>query len=303
MHQSRLFIEAREALARRAAHLVETQFGEEAFAVALFETDEAKGLWSLSVYVAGDIAAGFALRIDKALAADGLALQLHCEEIAGEDWVTRSLAGLPPVRVGRFLVHGGHDADAPAANDLAIRIEAGEAFGTGHHGTTAGCLAEIGAVLRRRRFARCLDLGTGSGVLAIALAKALKRPVLASDIDPVSVRVARANARSNGVGPLVACARAAGFAHRAIAARAPFDLIVANILAGPLQAMAGGFSRHAAPGATVILSGLLPHQRARILAHFRLQGFVHRRTFLRDGWLVLTLEMAAGSKPGFRRRG
>jgi ribosomal protein L11 methyltransferase len=299
MPQSRLHLEAPEAEARRAAAAVEAELGEEEYAVALFETDAAKGLWSLSVYAEADRAGALARRIAAAFARAGIDRHPAVEPIGQENWVARSLAGLPPVRVGRFLVHGGHDAGAPRAGDHAILIEAGEAFGTGHHGTTAGCLGEIALALRKRNFSSCLDLGTGSGVLAIALAKARRAPVLASDIDPVSVRVARANARLNGVAPLVACVRAAGFAHPAIARRAPFDLIVANILAGPLAALAPGFRAHAAPDATVILSGLLATQRARILAAFRLQGFVHRRSLLRDGWLTLTL---AGSRR-LRRRG
>ena len=162
-------------------------------------------------------------------------------------------------------------------NETGIEIEAGQAFGTGHHGTTAACLVEIDRVARQRPIRNALDLGTGSGVLAIAIAKAAKARVVASDIDPLAAKIANENARLNGVGRLVTTIAAAGLGRNAIRARGPFDLIVANILAGPLVALAPSIRRSLAPGGTLILSGLLPEQRRRIVAAYRGQGLRLKR--------------------------
>jgi len=213
-------------------------------------------------------------------------------ELADENWVAKSLKGLKPVRAGRFLVHGSHDRDRVRENDLAIEVEAGEAFGTGHHGTTAACLIAIDRVLRARPVRNALDLGTGTGVLAIAIAKAARAPVLASDIDPVATRIAEENARLNGVAALVHAVTAPGLAKAIFAAAGPFDLIVANILAGPLTMLAPAICRRLAPGGTVILSGLLVSQRARIVAAYRAQGLRLARGIEREGWLTLTFERA-----------
>ena len=159
------------------------------------------------------------------------------------DWVAKSLEGLAPVRVGRFLVHGRHDRAIVRGNDLSIEIEAAQAFGTGHHGTTAGCLAAIDRVAKTRRIRRALDVGTGSAVLAIAIAMRLKTPVLASDIDPLAIRIAAGNARLNGAAPWLRTVCAAGVDRREFAVPGGFDLVVANILAGPLVALAPALRR------------------------------------------------------------
>src|SRR5262249_24500575 len=147
------------------------------------------------------------------------------------NWVAKSLEGLPPVTAGGFYVYGSHDEAQPAAGLIPIHIDAAQAFGTGHHGTTTGCLEAIAMTVRRRRPERMLDVGTGPGVLAIALAKRTRLPVVASDIDPVATRTALQNARDNGVGHLVTAVTAPGLGHPLIAREAPYDLIVANILA------------------------------------------------------------------------
>lgn len=210
-------------------------------------------------------------------------------QLPDTDWVAKSLEGLTPVRVGRFLVHGSHDRAKRRANDLAIEIEAGQAFGTGHHGTTAGCLAAIDRLAKTNSIRNALDVGTGSGVLAIAIAKRCKAPVVASDIDPVAVRIADENLRLNGIRPLVRTLCATGTAGRAFARPGGFDLIVANILAGPLVGLAPSIRRRLAPGGTVILSGLLANQRNRVAAAYRAQGLRLVRAETRDGWVTLTL--------------
>jgi ribosomal protein L11 methyltransferase len=222
-------------------------------------------------------------------------------ELPDTDWVARSLEGLRPVRAGRFLVHGSHDRGERRPNDIAIEIEAGEAFGTGHHGTTVGCLREIDRLGKIRRFRRPLDIGTGSGVLAIAMAKLWHVPILATDIDPVAVRVARGNARLNGacdMRPILAGGPGNTFLGRAM----PFDLIVANILAGPLQAMARPIERALSDDGMVVLSGLLPGQGSRIVAAYRRVGLALMRAGETDGWLTLTLgRKTAGVRAGTGR--
>lgn len=206
------------------------------------------------------------------------------------DWVMRSLKGLHPVRAGGFYVYGSHETAPPPAGLIPIRIDAAQAFGTGHHETTTGCLEALSLVLRTRRPARPLDLGTGTGVLAIAAAKRLRVPVIATDIDPVAVRIARENARINGVAPYIIPVVADGLAHRTIRGNAPFDLILANILAGPLVSLAPGIGRIAAPGAVVILSGLLDTQARRVRAAYRRAGMVLIEKRVRKDWATLILE-------------
>ena len=224
-------------------------------------------------------------------------------ELPETDWVAKSLEGLKPVRAGRFLVHGSHDRDRLKPNDISIEIEAGQAFGTGHHGTTAGCLVAIEAAAKAGAIRKALDIGTGSGVLAIAIAKLAKAQVLASDIDPVATRIAGENVRLNGVAARVHTVTATGLNGSAFDRDAPFDLIVANILAGPLAALAPAIRRHTAPGATVILSGLLPEQRRRIVAAYRGTGLVLVRSTILDGWLTLVLRRPGLLRSSPRRRG
>ncbi|MBN8994532.1 MAG: 50S ribosomal protein L11 methyltransferase [Rhizobiales bacterium] len=250
--------------------------------------------WQVLVYF--EEAPGAAERKALATAAAGIIGTKAAFAIAAlpdQNWVARSLEGLKPVRAGRFLVHGRHDRARVRENDIAIEVEAGEAFGTGHHGTTAACLIAIDRVLRSRPVRNALDLGTGTGVLAIAITRAAKAPVVASDIDAVATRIAEENARLNGVAGLVHAVTAPGLSKSVFADAGPFDLIVANILAGPLVMLAPAIRRHLAPGGTVILSGLLVSQRARIVAAYRAQGLRLAGGIEREGWLTLTFRRAS----------
>ncbi len=287
--QHRHYIETDIRLAYQINDILDVEFEEDGIAVSLFEVDESKSIWCVSIYVASEQSGDFKTRMKTALAESGIRAEIETETILPIDWIAKTLRQLNPVRAGRFLVHGSHDAQAAKFNDIAIEIDAGLAFGTGHHGTTAGCLEMLEQQLKSRQYFNSLDLGTGSGVLAIAFAKACKKEVLASDIDPVATEVARQNARLNGVGNLVTCVTASGLNHRKIISRTPYDLIIANILARPLQDMAKDFATHLAPGGTAILSGLLPHQKARIVAAFRIQGLRFAKAHIRDGWLTLVL--------------
>jgi len=207
------------------------------------------------------------------------------------NWVARSLEGLPPVIAGGFYVYGSHET-APVPGGLTpIRIDAAQAFGTGHHETTTGCLEAIDRILKRTKPSRMIDVGTGTGVLAIALAKRTRRTVIASDIDPISVTTTIENASFNGVGRQIIAIEATGVNHPTIAQNAPYDLIVANILAGPLMALAPSIGRIAQKGATIILSGILQHQARGVINAYARQGMVLNQKLQRKDWTTLILEM------------
>ena len=211
------------------------------------------------------------------------------EPLPDQDWIRLSQLGLPPVRAGRFFVYGAHDQGKVPAGVIPIRIEAGLAFGTGHHETTALCLSVL-RELAHRPFKNVLDLGSGTGLLAIGAAKLWKKPLLASDIDPVAVDVTVENARVNGVGPLVRAVTADGLVHPVLAAHAPYDLVIANILAGPLTRLAPQIVTALKPGGMLVLSDLLHNQEAMELSFYHRLRFLGRR---REGpWSALVLEKA-----------
>lgn len=215
---------------------------------------------------------------------------VHVALVPDQDWVKLSQEGLPPVRAGRFFVYGAHDRGSVPPGVIPLRIEAGLAFGTGHHESTALCLALISDLARRRRFTRVLDLGCGTGVLAIAIARLWRVPVVAADIDPVAVEVTRDNARTNETAPSLRTIAADGLTHRAIGASAPYELIVANILAGPLTRLAPSIAAALAPSGCVLLSGLLRWQENLVLSYYRPHG-LRLRARKRDGnWSALMLE-------------
>ena len=210
------------------------------------------------------------------------------DPLPDQDWIRLSQEGLPPVRAGRFFVYGAHDAGTVPHGVIPMRIEAGLAFGTGHHETTALCLGALSDIARQRQFFNVLDLGCGTGLLAIGAAKLWKRRVLASDIDPIAVEVTRDNARANGVGPLVTALTAEGLTNPLLANAAPYDLLIANILAGPLTQLAPAIQRVLAPGAVLLLSGLLTNQEKLVTSFYQSLRFVGAR---RSGpWSALVLE-------------
>lgn len=197
-------------------------------------------------------------------------------------------ADIAPVEIGRFAINGT-GGQPEETSRITIRLDAALAFGDGHHPTTAGCLRALHTLLDTDRYTNILDLGCGSAILAIATAKATGSPVLASDVDPIAVRAALNNVRQNGVDALVHVIRADGFTHGRIISQAPFDLLFANILANPLMSLAKEMKRHMRPGGTAILSGFLPHQTQRIVAHYSSIGFTVERSELIEQWNTLIL--------------
>jgi ribosomal protein L11 methyltransferase len=273
--------------ARRISNFLERTWAESGAAISLDERPD--GLWSVGAYFEEGEPAELSALLRDQIGADAFGAPLNVETLPKTDWVAAGLAALPPVAAGRFLLHGSHHRDRLPAGRVTIEIEAGLAFGTGHHASTAGCLAALHRLLQARRFTRPLDLGTGSGVLAIALAKVLRRPVLAGDIDPVAASVAAANAAKNRVGGLVRVVAAAGVRHPAMRAGAPFDLVVANILAEPLVRLAPELAPLIARNGILVLAGLLPQQRGRVTAAYAAQGLALLSARIFDGWSVLVL--------------
>jgi ribosomal protein L11 methyltransferase len=287
--QTRLHVAIDNAGADRLFPALEAAFEEDGLPLSVFDLDEANGIKEVSLYVTDEVD-GIERRLRAVMAGVGIDAAIDREVLPDIDWVSKSLEGLQPVRAGRFLVHGSHDRHRRRPGDLAIEIEAGLAFGTGHHGTTAGCLEMIETVVRRDHPKNALDLGTGSAVLAIALAKLAHIPVLATDIDPVATRVAAQNVKLNQVSAYVETRTAAGFGDTIFRARAPFDLIVANILARPLMRLAPDMARSVRPGGSLILSGILERQRNAVIAAYAGQSFRHVRTLWRGEWVTLHLK-------------
>jgi ribosomal protein L11 methyltransferase len=279
-----------EQTAKRVVDLLTESFFEGQAAIAAFEGPA--GRWHITMHFAQAPDETSIRELVAVAAGDEVAQDIAFDTVEAKDWVKATLEELVPVRAGRFIVHGRHDRAKVPTNKLGIEIEAALAFGTGHHGTTRGCLLLLDEVLKARHPRCVLDLGTGTGVLAIAAAKALHRAVLASDIDPASVRVARDNARLNQAGNLVQTIRTSGFSAPQFKAHGRFDLVLANILANPLRQMATPMTRHLAPSALVILSGLLPSQAAGVIAAYRARGLVVLRHLRIEGWSSLLMRHA-----------
>lgn len=269
--------------AETAAAAIDADPVLEAATYSILEEDEDRGVWRIDAFpVSAEEAAG----IEAALRS--LPLKVTVEPLADEDWLAMSLSGLPPVRAGRFFVYGLHDQGAVPGNAVALRIEAGAAFGTGHHGTTVGCLAAFDDLLKARRFERVLDVGAGTGVLAIAAAKTGSKVAVGTDIDAPSVRIASENAQVNNANARFVLA--SGLNHRLVAEHGPYDLVFANILAPPLVALAQDIKTALKSGGVAILSGLLRTQERRVKAAYLSRGFRVRRRLYRDAWATLVLD-------------
>ena len=303
--------------AQKIADALTESFEAEQFAASAFE--EASGRWSLAIHFRRQPDEAAVRALIGSAAGSAAARALVFETLAPTDWVRKSLEGLAPVEAGRFVVHGAHDRARVRANRTSIEIEAALAFGTGHHGTTRGCLLALDRIVKARRRRRSnsagstlprkperrtvvLDIGTGTGVLAIAAAKALRRPVVASDIDARAVTIARDNARINRVGAVVEVVHAAGVLTAPFRARAPYGLIFANILLDPLKALATPMARLVAPNGLLVLSGLLTAQAGAALASYRARGLALVRRVMLEGWATLILVRPARSRRATRGR-
>ena len=267
--------------------------------------DDGSGHWCIEAYFAEppDLAVLTRILQDE-LGPEAVLPDPLIQELADRNWVALAQRGLAPVSTGRFCVHGSHDRARVAGSPFPIEIDAGEAFGTAHHGTTQGCLLALDRLLKRRRFRNVADIGTGSGVLAIATAKALRTSkVVASDIDPVAIRVTQENIRKNGARANVKAFCATGFQHPHLRRKASFDLIFANILAGPLKALAGDISYALTPGGQAILSGLMDEQARRVEGHCRSHELRLDSRIRINGWTTLILSKGSNSKKKNRRDG
>ena len=270
MDTIRVRIPALEAQAKALSDIMEFRFEDDGFPVAVFESSKDGKVWTAEVLVLNstvkDARAEVQARLSDQFAGGVLPENTEIEVLPEINWVAKSLEGLKPVVAERIVVHGAHDRDAVGASQIGIEIEAAQAFGTGHHGTTEGCLLELQRLLKRQSYRRMLDLGTGTGVLAIALAKLTGQRVLATDIDPIAVEAAVENARKNNVGPLFKAFTGAGVDDRRFGEQGPFELIVANILAKPLMQMSAKIVAHLAGKATLVLSGLRIEDGPRIIS-------------------------------------
>ena len=271
------------AAAEAAAAAIDADPLLEGSTYSILEEDEDKGIWRIDAF---PTEAAEADRLRKTLA--GYAdLATVTEVLADADWLAMALSGLPPVRAGRFFIYGLHDRGRVPPNAINLRIEAGAAFGTGHHGTTVGCLLAYERLLKRGRFDKVLDVGAGTGVLAIAAARTGSRVTVGTDIDPISVRIARENAAVNAVDARFV--HAAGLNHRLVAERGPYDLVFANILARPLVSLAQPIKTALKPGGYALLSGLLRTQERYVRAAYLARGFTLVSAIRRDAWSALTL--------------
>lgn len=281
---------AAEVRGGEAALAVAAALDEVAGAVSAFESVPGGPVWQVEAYPRAPVL-DTVLEIRLALRAaeaGGQLTRIVEERLPERDWLAENRRAFPPLRIGRFFLHGSHWTGRVPAGAVALEIDAAEAFGTGEHPSTSGCLLALDGLARRYRFRRPLDIGTGSGILAIAAARRLHRRVLASDIDCGAVRVAARHVKRNGLGGRVRLVRAPGYRSRALR-QSDYDLVFANILARPLARMARDLKRALAPGGVAILSGLLRSQEPLVLAAHRLQHLSLERRLVLDGWSTLVL--------------
>lgn len=285
MSESAIQIIARglRAPAEDAALAIDCDPMLEGVTYSILEEDEDAGLWRIDAFpTTDDEVQGLTALLS---GRDGLAVLV--EKLADADWLAMSLSGLPPVEAGRFFVYGAHDQGRVPPNRVNLKIDAGAAFGTGHHGTTVGCLEAFDDLLKRETFERVLDVGCGTGVLAIAAARTGSRIAVGTDIDGPSVRIANENAELNGADARFV--HASGLNDRRVREHGPYDLVFANILAPPLVALSQDIKEALKLGGVAILSGLLRTQERRVSTAYLSRGFVLERRIHHDAWSALVL--------------
>jgi ribosomal protein L11 methyltransferase len=263
--------------------------------VSAFEDSKRPDLWAIALIHQGKPdRATLLARLAPVASPWGIALDLEIGPIPSTDWLYRTAQSFPPQRIGRFWIHGSHIAEPPPPGAVPIRLDAGQAFGSGEHESTRGCLLALDRLAGRRRLKRVLDLGCGAGILAIAAAKCWPARILAADNDPVAVAVAADNAASNGVAARVRCLLSDGYGSAVLRQAGPFDLILANILADPLCAMARATARNLAPGGLAVLSGILDRQADRVVCAHRPWGLRLREQIDQGPWATLVFGQARG---------
>ena len=274
------------AVAEAAAEAIDANPLLEGATYSILEEDEDRNVWRIDAFpTTTEEADGLVAAL-----AEFPDMKTVVEKLADADWLAMALSGLPPVRAGRFFVFGAHDKGRAPTNAVNLRIEAGAAFGTGHHGTTVGCLIAYNDLIKSRRFDKVLDVGAGTGVLAIAAARTGSKLAVGTDIDAPSVRISNENARLNKSSARFV--HASGLSHRLVSKAAPYDLVFANILAPPLVALSQDIRKALKPGGFAILSGLLRTQERRVLAAYLSKGFRLHRRLHRDAWATLVLRRA-----------
>lgn len=289
--------------ARSIADLVVETFDPAETAASAFEQevntrDWNKGPWVVEIYFGEPPDEDNVRELIACVVGPEIAAQATFGLVAEQDWVASALEGLAPVRAGRFLVHGSHDRKRVRTHEIALEIEAALAFGTGHHGTTRGCLLMLDSILKQRRPRHILDVGTGTGVLAMAAARALHTRVAAGDIDAVAVHAANSNVALNGAAPWMKVVVARGASHPALRMAGPYDLIFGNILARPLRLLAPDLARLSDTGGEIVLSGLLARDVPGVLSAYRAQGFAMKRRLDIEGWATLLMTRGgAGPRP------
>ena len=272
------------AEAEAAAEAIDADIALEGATYSILEEDEDRNVWRIDAFPTTEDEADGLMQVLGGFPA----LTSAKEKLADADWLAMALSGLPPVRAGRFFVFGAHDQGLAPLSAVSLRIEAGAAFGTGHHGTTVGCLLAYDALLKKARFRRVLDVGAGTGVLAIAAARTGTPVAVGTDIDAPSVRISNENARLNRTHARFVHAN--GLNHKDVTAHAPYDLVFANILARPLVSLSQDIKLALKPGGIAILSGLLRTQERTVRAAYVSKGFRVVSHIHRDAWATLVLQ-------------
>ncbi|GGZ29774.1 50S ribosomal protein L11 methyltransferase [Asticcacaulis endophyticus] len=283
-HPQQIVARGPRAVAEAAASAIDDDAFLEGATYSILEEDEDKNIWRIDAFPTTEEESE---RLQEVLA-DYADLKLTTEQLADADWLAMALSGLPPVRAGRFFVYGAHDRGKRPLSAVNLRIEAGAAFGTGHHGTTVGCLMAYNDLLKKHRFERVLDVGAGTGVLAIAAAKTGTKFAVGTDIDPISVRISNENTKLNQAKARFVWAN--GLNHKDVRQDAPYDLVFANILARPLVGLSHSIRGALKPGGVVILSGLLRTQERFVKGAYLSHGFKVVRRIHRDAWCTLVMQ-------------
>ncbi len=289
--QSAIYWQALFFLPASAVGTAEEAFGDIATSVANFETDEENGIWTFElIFSEKPDTHEINRRLMVISSLHNVELpEVKLEQLVQSDWLSQVAQDFPPLSIGRFFVHGSHVQAEPGAGSIAIQVDAGAAFGSGEHGTTRCCLEALEWLAQSRRFPKIIDMGTGSGILAIAAAKLWKSNVLAVDLDPVSVRVTGENSRINNVHKLITTGVSDGYSAIQVKRAAPYDLIISNILARPLIAFAPHLKRNLAAGGVAVLSGLLASQEKQVLAAHRVHGLCLKKKFTYQDWCTLVI--------------